>query len=171
MAGHAPQPGADRPPIGERFPRAFSLKRRRLIRPLFSRDRPDVSEVSAGVVKALYRLAPPDEVGARVPFQIGFAPGRRARTNAGRTHLRRLMRETFRVHQQPLVDLLGVERGADPPSANRPVLTVMLLFRGREATASADLRRDVPRVIARLAGRLAADGGIPDGQTAVNPER
>lgn len=171
MAGHAPQSGADRPPIGERFPRAFCLKRRRLIRPLFARGRPDVSEVSAGVVKALYRLAPPSEVGARVPYQVGFAPGRRARTNAGRTHLRRLMREAFRVHQQPLVDLLQVLPDAEAPGAERPVLTVMLLFRGREATASADLRRDVPRVIGRLAGRLAADTGVPDGQAAVNPER
>ena len=183
MDGRAPHPGEDRPPhgargsdppaLGERFPRAFRLKRRRLIRPLFARDRSDVSEVSAGVVKALYRLASAAEVGAHVPYQVGFAPGRRARTNAGRTQLRRLMREAFRVHQQPLVDLFVDRPGAPPADAGsleRPVLTVMLLFRGREATASADLRRDVPRVIDRLVRRLAAAApATTDGQAAVNP--
>ena len=169
MAGPAPHPGAGRPPVGQRFPRAFSLKRRRLIRPLFARDRADVSEVSAGVVKVLYRFAPRGEVGRLVPYQAGFAPGRRARTNAGRTHLRRLMRETFRVHQQPLVDLL-LDR-ADP-QGKPEVLTMMLLFRGREATAAADLRRDVPRALHRLMRRLVgATTGPPDGQAAVNPER
>ena len=143
-----------------------------------------MSEVSAGVVKAIYRLAPLDQVGAQVPYQVGFAPGRRARTNAGRTQLRRLMREAFRVHQQPLVDLLADRPAPASPDGARPVLTVMLLFRGREATASADLRRDVPRVIGRLVRRLApptdagADAGVgadasgqvlPDGQAAVNP--
>jgi ribonuclease P protein component len=156
-----------RPPIGQRFPRAFSLKRRRLIRPLFARGRADVFEVSAGVVKVLCRFAPSNEVGRAVPFQAGFAPGRRARTNAGRTHLRRLMRETFRVHQQPLVDLL-LDKAA--PHDGSPVLTMMWLFRGREATAPSDLRRDVPRALRRLTERLA-DAGRPDGQAAVNPGR
>ena len=180
MAGRAPQAGEDRPPLGERFPRAFRLKRRRLIRPLFARGRSDVLEVSAGVVKAIYRLAPSGEVGAQVPYQVGFAPGRRARTNAGRTQLRRLMREAFRVHQQPLVDLLTHRANAERGQPSPKVLTVMLLFRGREATASADLRRDVPRVIGRLVRRLAppteagtgasASGQVlPDGQAAVNP--
>ncbi|MDT0630336.1 ribonuclease P protein component [Rubrivirga litoralis] len=126
------------------FPRTRRLKRRRLIRPLFERGRADVGRVREGVVALLYRAVPREALGHDVGLQVGFAPGRRARTNAGRTRLRRLMREAFRQHQGPLLD-----RFDGRPDA----LTVMVLFRGREATASADLRRDLPRALARLARR------------------
>ncbi|MEL7360634.1 MAG: ribonuclease P protein component [Bacteroidota bacterium] len=128
----------DRAHPRHRWPRAFRLKRRRLIRPLFDRRRPDVHRVTAGSIAVLYRLATEQEVGQHVPIQVGFAPGRRARTNAGRTRLRRLLRETFRVHQHPLVDLFS-----DRPET----FTAMVLFRGQEATASQQIRRDLPRAI------------------------
>ena len=126
------------------YPRALRLKRRRLIRPLFSRAE-DVGRVSDGVVQIRYRIVPREATGADAPLQIGFAPGRRARTNVGRTHLRRLMRETFRLHQHGLRDLFA----ARPDS-----LTAFVLFRGREATAAEDLRRDLPRALLRLETRL-----------------
>ena len=126
------------------FPRTRRLKRRRLVRPLFERGRDDVGAVREGVVVVLYRTVPRAATGHDVGLQVGFAPGRRARTNAGRTRLRRLLRETFRQHQGPLLD-----RADGRPDA----LTVMVLFRGREATASEDLRRDLPRALDRLARR------------------
>ena len=129
------------------FPRTRRLKRRRLIRPLFERGRGDVSAVREGVVVLLYRAVARGATGHDVGLQVGFAPGRRARTNAGRTRLRRLMRETFRQHQGPLLDRMD----------GRPdALTVMVVFRGREATASEDLRRDLPRALDRLARREIA---------------
>ncbi|MEM8560475.1 MAG: ribonuclease P protein component [Bacteroidota bacterium] len=132
-------------PRRNRWPRAFRLKRRRLIRPLFDRSRTDVRRVTAGSIAVLYRLATEAEVGRRVPIQVGFAPGRRARTNAGRTRLRRLMRETFRVHQHPLVDLF---------SGRPDTFTAMVLFRGTEATAAAQIRRDLPRALDRVLSAL-----------------
>lgn len=89
----------------------------------------------------LYRAVPREATGHDVGVQVGFAPGRRS-TNAVRTRVRRLLRETFRQHQGPLLDRFG-----DRPDC----LTAMLLFRGHEATASADIRRDLPRALARLA--------------------
>ncbi|MEM1044430.1 MAG: ribonuclease P protein component [Bacteroidota bacterium] len=130
------------------WPRAFRLKRRRLIRPLFDRSRTDVRRVTAGSIAVLYRLASEADVGRRVPIQVGFAPGRRARTNAGRTRLRRLLRETFRVHQHPLVDLFS-----DRPET----LTAMVLFRGQEATASQQIRRDLPRALDRVLNELQTE--------------
>lgn len=135
-----------------RFPRAFSLKRKRLIRPLFDRARGDVGRVTEGVVQIRYRSVPRDETGHDVPVQIGFAPGRRARTKVGRNRLRRLMREVYRVHQHELVRLFD-ERG--------DTLTAFVLFRGREATAAEDLRRDLPEALRRLYVRLQAQA--PDG--------
>lgn len=126
------------------FPRARRIKRRRLIRPLFDRSRSDVERVRAGVVQILYRTVPREATGYDVPLQVGFAPGRRAKTNVGRTWLRRLLRETFRLHQGPL---LG--RFAERPDC----LTLFFLFRGNEETASEDIRRDLPRALARLAER------------------
>lgn len=125
------------------FPRTRRLKRRRLIRPLFERGRDDVGRVRQGTVQVLYRTVPRAATGHDVGLQVGFAPGRRS-TNAERTRIRRLLRETFRLHQAPLLDAF----------AERPdCLTLMVLFRGREATASADLRRDLPRALDRLAAR------------------
>jgi len=134
------------------YPRAHRLKRRRLIRPLFERGRRDVGRVSVGVVQIRYRVVPREETGTGAPVQFGFAPGRRARTNVGRTRLRRLMRETYRLHQHGLRDLFG----ARPDS-----LTAMVLFRGQEATAAEDLRRDLPQALRRLEDRLRAEAPPP----------
>ena len=125
------------------LPRPRRLKRRRLIRPLFERGRDDVGAVTVGVVRVLYRTAPRAATGHDTPLQVGFAPGRRT-TNAQRTRVRRLLRETFRQHQGPLL-----ARFAPRPDC----LTLFVLFRGREETASADVRRDLPRALARLGER------------------
>ncbi|MEM7788547.1 MAG: ribonuclease P protein component [Bacteroidota bacterium] len=125
------------------FPRSRRLKRRRLLRPLFDRGRDDVGRVRAGTVQVLYRTVPRAATGLDVGLQVGFAPGRRS-TNVVRTRIRRHLRETFRQHQAPLV-----ARVADRPDC----LTLMVLFRGREDTASADIRRDLPRALARLGDR------------------
>jgi len=131
-----------------RFPRALRLKRRRLIRPLFERERADVGRLNAGTVQVRYRLVPRAEAGADTPLQVGFAPGRAARTKVGRNRIRRLMREGWRLHQAPLLALL----------AQRPetTLTAFVLFRGREDAPAEALRRDLPAALARLTERLAA---------------
>lgn len=135
------------------FPRARRIKRRRLIRPLFDRSRSDVERVGSGSVQILYRAVPREATGHDVPLQAGFAPGRRAKTNAGRTRLRRLLRETFRLHQGPLVDRFD----------GRPdCLTLFVLFRGDEETAPDAIRRDLPRAIARLAEREIRPAAVPD---------
>lgn len=138
------------------FPRTRRLKRRRLLRPLFARDRADVGRLRQGVVQVLYRTVPREATGHDVGLQVGFAPGRRS-TNAVRTRIRRLLRETFRQHQGPLLDRF----------AGRPdCLTLMVLYRGREDTASADIRRDLPLALDRLAVRdlpLLDDAQTPEG--------
>lgn len=156
--GNAASSGDLRP--SEAFPRQRRLKRRRLIRPLFDRRRRDVHSLAVGVIRLKWRLVPHEATGQEGPVQVGFAPGRRARTNAGRTTLRRHLRETFRRHQSGLLAAMEAHPGQ--------TLTLMLLFRGQEETASADLRRDLPRALARLADRLTpeadaeASGDAPD---------
>ncbi|NNF56921.1 MAG: ribonuclease P [Rhodothermaceae bacterium] len=131
-----------------RFPRTARLKRQRLIRPLFDRTRTDVGRLDAGVVHLRYRIVPREEVGTDASVQIGFAPGRRARTHVGRNRLKRLMRESYRQHQHGLAECF-----ADRPDT----LTVMVLFRGNEVTATEDLRRDLPAALRRLEARLCTD--------------
>lgn len=125
------------------FPRARRLKRRRLLRPLFDRARPDVGRVRVGTVALLYRAVGRDETGEDTPFQVCFAPGRAAR-GAGRVRLRRVMRETFRLNQHGLLDAFD---------ARPDCLTLVVLFRGRAATADRDLARDLPDALRRLAAR------------------
>ena len=123
------------------FPRSRRLKRRRLLRPLFDRARPDVGRVRVGPVVVLHRTAARAETGEDVPVQVAFAPGRVAR-GAGRVRLRRVMRETFRTHQQALVAAF----------AGRPdCLTLVVLYRGKAETAEADIRRCLPEALGRLA--------------------
>ena len=125
------------------FPCATRLKRRRLIRPLFDRNRADVGTVAVGCVRLLYRTVPRAQTGYDVPVQIGFAPGR-TRTAVVRNRIRRLLREVYRVHQYTLVDLF----------AHRPeTLTVMVLFRGRPETASTCIPRDLPDALECLAAQ------------------
>lgn len=123
------------------FPRAARLKRRRLIRPLFDRNREDVGTVALGCVRLLYRIVPRAQTGYDVPVQVGFAPGR-VRTAVLRNRIRRLFREVYRVQQHTLVDLFR----------HRPeTLTVMVLFRGRAETAEPGIPRDLPQALERLA--------------------
>ncbi len=123
------------------FPRSRRLKRRRLLRPLFDRARPDVGRVRVGPVVVLHRAVERAETGEDAPVQVCFAPGRVAR-GAGRVRLRRVMREAFRLHQQPLLAAM----------AGRPdCLTLVVLYRGKAETAEADLRRCLPEALRRLA--------------------
>ncbi|MCH7638471.1 MAG: ribonuclease P protein component [Bacteroidetes bacterium] len=131
---------------GNQFPRALRLKRRRLIRPLFDRSRGDVGFVNVGVVQIRFRVVPRSDVGADVPVQVGFAPGGRTRTKVGRNRVRRVMRDIFRHQQHGLVNLFN-QRGL--------CLTMMVLFRGKEDTATGDLRRDFPAALRRLEERLS----------------
>lgn len=140
---------ADHP---EAFPRSRRLKRRRLIRPLFSR-RPDVHRVTAGSVHVLYRWVPEAEVGVRTPFQVMTVPGRGHRTNVQRNAVRRALREAFRPLQPALLDAIGSRSGR---------LTLALLYRGRGDEPGTAIHRDVPRAIARLLKRLADDPSEPE---------
>ena len=130
------------------FPRSYRLKRRRLIRTLFDREREDVGTIAVGSVRLVFRLAAPEEVGADVPLQIGFAPGR-TRTAVERNRIRRLLRETYRLHQHVLTGALHGHTG---------VLTMMVLFRGRPEKAGA-IHQDLPEAFRQLAVRLAE--GLP----------
>ena len=128
------------------FPRSRRLKRRRLIRPLFERGREDVGRVRRGTAVVLYRAVPRVATGHDVGVQVGFAPGRRS-TNAARARVRRLLRETFRLHQGALLDRWG-----DRPDC----LTLMVLFRGHERDAAVAIGRDLPAALAALADRDVA---------------
>ena len=126
------------------FPRSARLKRRRLIRPLFDRNREDVGTVAVGCVRLLYRTVPRVQTGYDTPVQIGFAPGR-IRPAVARNRIRRLLREVYRVHQHILVDLF-----LQHPEA----LTVMVLFRGRPEEAASSIRHDLPLALERLASKV-----------------
>ena len=141
------------PDASQRYPRAARLKRRRLIRPLFDRAAKDVGRLTEGTVHLRYRIVPRDATGIDASVQIGFAPGRQARTKVGRNRLRRLMREGYRRHQHDLVALF---------EARGDTLTAFVLFRGNEAAAADDLRRDLPEALRRLHVRLQPEASPPE---------
>lgn len=103
----------------------------------------------AGALVIRYRLAPPAEVGGRHPLQVGFATGRHLRAKPARNRIKRVMRETFRVHQHALVDLFS-----DRPNT----LTMMVLYRGDPAKADATIPRDLPDLLAQIERALRSPG-------------
>jgi len=129
------------------------LKHRRLIRPLFDRNRRDVHSLAVGCVRLIYRRASREEVGADASVQVGFAVGRGVRKAVTRNRLKRIMREVYRVHQHLLVGLFSQRPDA---------LTVMVLFRGDPKQARACIPRDLPEALRRLARRLSASSSPED---------
>ena len=139
-----------------RLPRAFSLKRQSLIRPLFDPRRDDVGTITKGCVRIVYRQVPREAVPDDVPVLVGFAPGR-IRKAVRRNRIKRLLREVYRVHQEALVDLF---------SDRDVTLTMMIVYRRKEdedPPAGAGIRKDLPEALAELHGRL--------GETSVSRER
>lgn len=126
------------------FPRSAHLKRRRLIRPLFTRSRDDVGTLAIGCIRLLYRIVPRIETGYDVPVQVGFAPGR-IRTAVRRNRIRRLLREGYRLRQHRLTDLFQHHAGT---------LTLMVLFRGQADQAAVCIPRDLPHALEQLGMRL-----------------
>ncbi len=130
---------------GNQFPRTSRLKRRRLIRPLFDRSQDITSVINNGVVQIRYAVVQRANVGADVPYQVGFAPGGRTRTKVGRNKVRRVMLEIFRQNQHGVAELF----------TNRDdCIAMMVLFRGKEESAVDDLKRDFLDALKRLEERL-----------------
>lgn len=127
--------------LRHRLPRRRSLKRQRLIRPLFDRSRTDVHVLASGPLTIRYRVASPVDVGTDEPVQVGFAVGRSIRNKPDRNRIKRILREVYRVHQHALVDLFSVRQD---------MLTLMILYRGRIEGASASIRRTLPELLTRL---------------------
>ncbi len=128
------------------FPSRFRLKRRRLIRSLFDRQRSDLRTIASGCVRLLYRRASREEVGVETPLQVAFAVNKRTGKAVVRNRIRRLLRETFRTHQYVLLDRLGHH-------TERPLI-LMILFRGRPEDANTCIRHDLPIALEQVAETL-----------------
>lgn len=125
-------------------PRSHRLKRRRLIRPLFDRDRADVRTIPSGSIRAVYRVVDTPD-GGSTPLQVGVFVSRRAGGAVRRNRIRRQMREAYRHRHPDLVTAL----------AGRPgMLTLALVFRGSPDVDWNTLRRDVSSVVERLIRNL-----------------
>lgn len=124
------------------FPRAFRLKRKRLIRPLFDRKRGDIGTVKAGCIRILYRFTNQEETGVQTPLQVGFTMGRGIKRAVDRNRIKRVMRESFRTNQHDILDTL----------AGKPlgILTMMIIFRGDPERAASQVPHHVPTALKEL---------------------
>ena len=125
--------------------RSSSLKRVRLVRPLFDRSRSDVKTVSAGCVRIIYRPVDHGTLVGRNAVQTVFVVSRRVGSAVVRNRTRRIMRDTF-SRVLPYLSEATLSTGRS--------LTMAVIFRG---TASddrvqivADLRVALSVLIARL---------------------
>lgn len=133
-----------------RLSRSHRLKRRSLIRPLFDRSRSDVERTSVGCVRILYRLVDSAALPGGVTVQTGFVVGRQVGTAVTRNRIRRLMREAYRHHGGPLLDVTGT-RGL--------AVTALFVFRGGATDAERCVPTDIPELVNLVARRLAGRPG------------
>ena len=135
-----------------RFPSAFRLKSRRLIRALFDRSRDDVFSIAAGSIRLLVRPVQKTALPATVPLQVGFTTGRNIRRAVDRNRIKRYMREAYRLNQHELLSALE----SHPDSA----LTIMVIFRGHAGRARRQIPLHVPTTLKLLVDKIQ-QGSIP----------
>ena len=87
-------------PAGSRLPRHFNLKKRALVRSLFSRSDADVARVRAGGFLLAVRVVDASQLPSGVRVQVGVA-ARRGLRGVARNRVRRVMREALRLHILP----------------------------------------------------------------------
>ena len=133
-------------PGSQAFPRSHRLKRRRLIRTLFDRSRRDISSVSSGSLRALYRFAESTEIGLETPVQIGVFVSRRAGGAVRRNRIRRQVREAYRRRHHDVVRSIAGRTGT---------LTLGLVFRGDPGVRWPELAKDTNSVVDKLIADLS----------------
>ena len=147
-----PPEDAAAPARRESLPRAFRLKKRGLIQRLFDRGG-QTRSVAAGSIRLLYTYVSREAAGSVAPLQVAFLLARGTRPTVLRNHLKRIMRESFRVRRQQLVGSLG-----RPPH----VLLLGVLYRGSDPQSASALRSDLDRAFDRLVER---EGGAAERQS------
>jgi len=128
----------------QKFPHAFHLKRQRLIRPLFDKERDDVGTISVGSIRLLYRTIPVAENVQGIPVQAGFSAGRRQKA-VTRNRIKRILKEVYRKQQAVLIDLF---------KGRSQALTLMVLYRGSVGSVTTSVPRDLPEAIRQLVNQL-----------------
>ena len=131
--------------------RSSSLKRARLVRPLFDRSRPDIKTVSAGCVRIIYRSVERGSLVGRIPVQTVFVVSRRVGSAVVRNRTRRIMRDTFR-HVLPYLTEAAADTGA--------ALTTAVIFRGGAGIERLQIDEDLRAALSVLIARLEK-GGAP----------
>ncbi len=121
------------------------LKSRAVIQSLFDKGSRDVSRISSGCISLVYKEERDEAFFSVHQLHLGFAVSRSIRRAVDRNRIKRIMRESIRIHSDAIIE-------ASPSG-----LSIVMMLVYRASTLDKDIQKDLANACRKLEERLSVN--------------